>query len=447
VPPQIDHERLLPHARDSGGPRHGVQPRHPPADPPRILRRPGAVGWCTCFRVAPASGPHRDGSKPSPTSAASETGDNRRRGFISQSRAVRITRPSMTQTFYDVLGVPTDASTDRIRAAYRERLKASHPDLNDDDDANEVTRRVIRAQDVLTDEAERERYDEVGHEEFVGDDTSPVNDDDVSDAAAAARRAGWGDGTGDESSRSESGGRQDRTARSAAEQRQGARDRRRRERAAREQVDRESQRTAGATSGRGVRDRRDDGWRIEGCERRESRWRRGNSAVLERGGGFSVRQRHQTSQRRRLVPYGEVAHPPGRLDGPLSANALQRAVPAVPTPRQRHRRLLYHLSGRLPPVATRSRRGRFRHLEPAGPPRFRRSRPPADRSRRHRWPHRDVAAAPDSPSRRLCSFGPEDRTYPGGRPEIRTESDQFRVLRTRARATGRESGGSLQRPW
>jgi len=51
----------------------------------------------------------------------------------------------MTQTFYDVLGVPTDASTDRIRAAYRERLKASHPDLNDDDDANEVTRRVIRA--------------------------------------------------------------------------------------------------------------------------------------------------------------------------------------------------------------------------------------------------------------------------------------------------------------
>lgn len=105
----------------------------------------------------------------------------------------------MTDTFYDVLGVSPDAATEEIEAAYRDRLKETHPDLSDAEDASETTQRVIEARNVLTDEAEREHYDAVGHEAYVSGDRSaaegPPADEDVGSAAAAARRAGWGDGT------------------------------------------------------------------------------------------------------------------------------------------------------------------------------------------------------------------------------------------------------------
>lgn len=134
----------------------------------------------------------------------------------------------MTETFYEVLGVSPDASTDEIEAAYRERLKETHPDHSDAADAEEATRRVIEARDVLTDEAERERYDRLGHEAYVADEASPVDrsgdegasgGSDVSDAAAAAREATGGDGSGPTNDRA------------------GPYERRRRERRARERVD------------------------------------------------------------------------------------------------------------------------------------------------------------------------------------------------------------------
>ena len=75
----------------------------------------------------------------------------------------------MTETFYDVLGVDEDATTAEIETAYRERLKRTHPDVSDDDDAGERTQSLIQARDVLTDDAERARYDRLGHESYVGD--------------------------------------------------------------------------------------------------------------------------------------------------------------------------------------------------------------------------------------------------------------------------------------
>lgn len=136
----------------------------------------------------------------------------------------------MTKTFYDVLGVAPDASTADIRAAYRDRLKEAHPDLNDDDNANATTRRIIRARDVLTDETERERYDRVGHDEFVGTTDEAVDEDDLSNAATAARRAGWA-----------TGGEYDQApdqhqSHSRTESRRQARQRRHRERTAEERV-------------------------------------------------------------------------------------------------------------------------------------------------------------------------------------------------------------------
>ncbi|SFS07402.1 DnaJ domain-containing protein [Halomicrobium zhouii] len=229
----------------------------------------------------------------------------------------------MTQTFYDVLGVPPDASTDRIRAAYRERLKESHPDLNDDEDANEATRRIIRARDVLTDESERERYDEVGHEAYVGDDASPVDDEDVSDAATAARRAGWGDGTENEStsSRSATDDHRDRAGRSGADRRRRARDRRRRERAARERVDREADRTGdGSSQNRTTRDTSSQDRATRDATSQATATTDGGSTTADAvsvggvgeaarswngSGGFSVRQRYDTGRRRRMVPTGK----------------------------------------------------------------------------------------------------------------------------------------------
>ncbi len=76
----------------------------------------------------------------------------------------------MTETYYDILGVSSDASTAEIETAYRERLKETHPDVSDDDEASERTKTLIEAKEVLTDDDERARYDRLGHAQYVGDD-------------------------------------------------------------------------------------------------------------------------------------------------------------------------------------------------------------------------------------------------------------------------------------
>ncbi|WP_229770559.1 J domain-containing protein [Halorhabdus sp. CBA1104] len=73
----------------------------------------------------------------------------------------------MARTFYDVLGVPESATVDEIESAYRERVKETHPDVTDEEDAHETVQRVIEARDVLADEAERAKYDRLGHEAYV----------------------------------------------------------------------------------------------------------------------------------------------------------------------------------------------------------------------------------------------------------------------------------------
>lgn len=73
--------------------------------------------------------------------------------------------------YYAVLGIPHDASQSEIEAAYRARVKETHPDLNDDPDASERFQRVKRAEEVLTDPDERDRYDRLGHADHVGNGT------------------------------------------------------------------------------------------------------------------------------------------------------------------------------------------------------------------------------------------------------------------------------------
>lgn len=83
----------------------------------------------------------------------------------------------MSETYYDLLGVASDASREEIERAYRERLKDAHPDVSDDDDAAARTRRLIEARDVLTDEDERGRYDRLGHERYVDANGHGVDSD------------------------------------------------------------------------------------------------------------------------------------------------------------------------------------------------------------------------------------------------------------------------------
>ncbi len=73
----------------------------------------------------------------------------------------------MGESYYEVLGVPPDATRAQITAAYRERVLETHPDRNDDPNAAEQFRRVTAAEAVLADDVERARYDRLGHESYV----------------------------------------------------------------------------------------------------------------------------------------------------------------------------------------------------------------------------------------------------------------------------------------
>lgn len=73
----------------------------------------------------------------------------------------------MGETYYELLEVSPDANHDEIRSAYRERVLETHPDHNDAPGAADAFQRVSQAKSVLTDEAERARYDRLGHDAYV----------------------------------------------------------------------------------------------------------------------------------------------------------------------------------------------------------------------------------------------------------------------------------------
>jgi len=82
----------------------------------------------------------------------------------------------MTEDFYDILGVSRDASEDEIESAYRKAVREYHPDVSDDPDAEEKFKKAKKAKEVLTDDQQRQMYDQMGHDRFVEADKRGATD-------------------------------------------------------------------------------------------------------------------------------------------------------------------------------------------------------------------------------------------------------------------------------
>jgi curved DNA-binding protein len=96
--------------------------------------------------------------------------------------------PVAFRDYYDVLGVPRDASAEDIRRAYRKLARQHHPDVNKDPGAEDRFKEVSEAYEVLRDPEKRERYDRLGPNWKAGQDVSgDAGFDDF------ARNGGFGD--------------------------------------------------------------------------------------------------------------------------------------------------------------------------------------------------------------------------------------------------------------
>ena len=94
------------------------------------------------------------------------------------------------EDFYQILGVPRDASQEDIQRAYRKLARTYHPDVNHDPGAEDRFKEVAEAYDVLSDPQTRRRYDAFGR------DFRQVPEDADPGAWRRARRARAGAGAG-----------------------------------------------------------------------------------------------------------------------------------------------------------------------------------------------------------------------------------------------------------
>lgn len=66
------------------------------------------------------------------------------------------------KNYYNVLGVPQEASQEDIKKAYRQLARKYHPDVNHDQDAEERFKEINEAYEVLSDAEKRAIYDRYG---------------------------------------------------------------------------------------------------------------------------------------------------------------------------------------------------------------------------------------------------------------------------------------------
>ena len=87
----------------------------------------------------------------------------------------------MSKSYYEILGVPKDASADAIKKAYRKQAMKYHPDRNQGDaEAEAKFKEAAEAYEVLSDLQKRQIYDAYGKEGLRNSGYSgPGNSDDI----------------------------------------------------------------------------------------------------------------------------------------------------------------------------------------------------------------------------------------------------------------------------
>jgi molecular chaperone DnaJ len=102
----------------------------------------------------------------------------------------------MSEDFYSVLGVSEDASQEEIQSAYREKAREYHPDVSDDPNAEEKFKNVKKAKEVLTDDEQRQLYDQLGHDRYVEAEKHGATENGGAGAGGMGGMGGMGGGGG-----------------------------------------------------------------------------------------------------------------------------------------------------------------------------------------------------------------------------------------------------------
>ena len=71
--------------------------------------------------------------------------------------------------YYDILGIPHDATTEQIKQRYKVLIKTYHPDLYNGDKtyANEKTKEITQAYKILVNPETRNNYDILLYDEYL----------------------------------------------------------------------------------------------------------------------------------------------------------------------------------------------------------------------------------------------------------------------------------------
>lgn len=92
--------------------------------------------------------------------------------FSSACRWVHLTPISYIKNYYDILGVPSNATTKDIKSAYYDKAKVYHPDTNKDSSAAKKFQQISEAYEILGDINKRRAYDST-----IGRERRPFNQD------------------------------------------------------------------------------------------------------------------------------------------------------------------------------------------------------------------------------------------------------------------------------